>query len=154
QDGADYAIWLNQSTASSGIYNGQPGHTYQFLALATDNAGNQERPPLGLDVPSDDSHANLGSLPTVAGTTQDLGTPPPASSQPSTNPLFLQVQQGIPSSQPISRQPDFQTVIAPFTGQAFATGMGQSNPDIGPVAILVLPDGSVLASGRAGRNQL
>jgi len=58
----------------------------------------------------------------------DLGSPPPVSPQPSTNPLFVQAQQGIPSSLPTNRLPEFGTVIAPFTGQVFATGIGQSDP--------------------------
>ena len=45
-------------------------------------------------------------------------------------------------------------MIEPFSGQAFATGIGQSQPSIGPVAILTLPDGSVLVSGGPARNQL
>src|SRR5262249_31416011 len=76
-DGGSYGIWLNQTNDTSAIYNGQAGHTYQFLALATDNAGNRERPPSGTALPNDDTGANLGSLPTVSGTTQDdLGKPP------------------------------------------------------------------------------
>ena len=76
QDGGDYTIWLDQTTATSGIYNGQAGHTYQFLALSIDNAGNEEQPPVETQVPSSGSQVNLGSLPTIPGTTQDLGTPP------------------------------------------------------------------------------
>ena len=44
EDGGDYTIWLDQTTATSAIYNGQAGHTYQFLALAIDNAGNMNSP--------------------------------------------------------------------------------------------------------------
>jgi hypothetical protein len=154
QDGGPWKIWLDQTTASSGIYNGQAGHSYHFLALATDNAGNQERPPLGTAVPSDDSQANLGTLPTVSGTSQDLGTPPPPATTPSTNALFTQAQQGIPSPTPPSRPAEFKSVLAPFVAQSFATGIGQSQPGIGPVALLPLPDGRVLASGGPGRNQL
>ena len=60
-------------------FTGQVGHTYQFLALGTDNAGNQEQPPLGAQVPADDSQVNLGALPTVSQTTRDLGSPTPSS---------------------------------------------------------------------------
>src|SRR6185503_4487209 len=71
-DGGDYAIWLNQSTASSAVYHGSAGHTYQFLALATDQAGNREQPPAGVDAPDDGSGANLGALPTTSQTTTDV----------------------------------------------------------------------------------
>jgi hypothetical protein len=154
EDGGTYKIWQSQTTDTSGIYNGRPGHTYQFLALATDNAGNQELPPIGTSVPDDASQSSLGSLPTATGSTPDLGAPPTPSPQPSTNPLFVQAQQGIPSAAPQTRLPEFKSVVAPFDAHAFATGIGQSSPEIGPLAILVLPDGSVLASGGAARNQL
>ena len=46
-DGGDYTIWQRQLTVATGsaVYMGAAGHTYQFLALATDNAGNQEQCP-------------------------------------------------------------------------------------------------------------
>ena len=153
EDGGDYQIWLDQTTATSGIYNGQAGHTYQFLALATDNAGNLESPPSGLSVPSDGSQVNLGALPTVPSTSTDLGSPAQPSQNPSTNPLFTQAQQGIPS--PATSHPsEFQTILQPFSGSAFATGILQSNANIGPLAIVTFPDGSALVSGGPARNEL
>ncbi len=153
EDGGNYTIWQNQTTATSGIYDGQAGHTYQFLALSIDNAGNREQPPAVLNLPDDGSTVNLGALPTVGGTTQDLGSPPAPSGQ-STNPLVTQAQQGIPSPAPTSNAPQFTTVIAPFSGRVFATGIGQSQPSIGPMALLPLPNGSVLISGGPARNEL
>ena len=44
--------------------------------------------------------------------------------------------------------------MQPFQGEAFATGIAQSHADIGPKALVVLPDGSVLVSGGPDRNQL
>ncbi len=155
EDGGDYTVWLDQTTASgSQVFSGQAGHTYQFLALAIDNAGNQEQPPAGTSVPSSDATANLGTLPTVSSTTS-LGSPATPSSQPSTNPLFVQTEQGIPSP-PAStgHTSEFATVLQPFFGQAFATGIGQSEAGIGPMAILVLPNNTVLASGGPDRNEL
>ena len=70
------------------------------------------------------------------------------------NPLFTQAQQAIPSAQPATRRSEFTTVLQPFTAEAFATGILQSHANIGPVAIVVMPDGSVLVSGGPGRNQL
>jgi hypothetical protein len=156
EDGGPYQIWLRQTTDTSGICNGQPGHTYQFLALATDNAGNQEQAPLSLTVPNDGSQVNLGAPPTFS-TTHDTGpaTPPPAPlPQPSTNPLFLEAQKGIPGAPPATQPSEFPSALRPFVGGAFATGIGQSEGNIGPVALVVLSDGSVLASGGPGRNQL
>src|SRR5262249_48028019 len=139
EDGGDWQIWLTQTTATTAVYQGQAGHTYQFLGLATDNAGNREPPPAGIHAPDDGSGANLGALPTVpAPTPVALGTPPAPSPQPSTNPLFVQAQQGIPSSSPSAHASEFQSVLSPFTAQPFATGFVQSHANIGPMGIVVL----------------
>ena len=45
EDGGAFQIFLSQSTANSAIFQGTPGHSYEFLALAIDNAGNRELPP-------------------------------------------------------------------------------------------------------------
>ena len=77
EDGGDFKIWQQQTTDTSGVYVGRSGHTYEFLALATDNAGNKEQPSLGISAPNDGSAVNLGTLPTVEKTTQpELGAPP------------------------------------------------------------------------------
>ena len=55
EDGGDFVIWQRQTTATSAVYQGRAGHTYEFLALATDNAGNRERPPAGVQAPDDGS---------------------------------------------------------------------------------------------------
>lgn len=154
EDGGDFAIWLQQSTDSQGIYNGQLGHTYQFLALATDLAGNREQPPLGTSTPDDGSGANLGGLPSVDATSQDLGPPADASPSPSTNPIFTQTQNQVPATAPLTRPPEFTTVFRPFTAQSFATGITPSHAGIASMAILPMPDGSVIASGGLNRGSL
>ena len=157
EDGGNYQIWLDQTQDTSGVYVGKPGHTYQFLALATDNAGNVEQPPAGVSTPSDGSQPNLGAIPTVQQT--PTNTPPVSSALPptttlSTNSLFTQATQAMPSAKPVASPSEFATVLQPFQAQAFATGIVQSHADIGPMALQVLPDGSVLVSGGAGRNEL
>jgi hypothetical protein len=47
-DGA-WTIWQRQTTETQAVYQGQAGHTYRFLALSADNAGNREAPPAGPD---------------------------------------------------------------------------------------------------------
>ena len=155
EDGGDYTIWLNQTNETSAVYQGLPGHTYQFLALATDNAGNREQPPAGFSAPDDGSQVNVGALPTVPDTTPtDLGPAPGAEHDPVDQPTVRRGPAADPRSG-ISQHPsEFQTVLRPFTAQAFATGIAQSHAQIGPLAIAVLADGSVLASGGPGRNQL
>ena len=45
-DGGDFHVWQRQLTDAAGnmVFTGAAGHTYEFLALATDVAGNQEKP--------------------------------------------------------------------------------------------------------------
>ncbi|MGO9809271.1 MAG: MBG domain-containing protein [Isosphaeraceae bacterium] len=44
-DGGPFTAWLAGTIQTSATYNGQPGHTYAFYSLATDNAGNVESAP-------------------------------------------------------------------------------------------------------------
>ncbi|MAE65735.1 MAG: hypothetical protein CMJ18_15810, partial [Phycisphaeraceae bacterium] len=155
EDGGDFRILLAQSTETSFVFEGEAGRTYEFLTLATDQAGNQEAPPPGIAAPDDGSRPNLGSLPDVLATTmQELGDPPPPSPQPSTNPLFLQSEAQIPQAPPSTRASEFETVISPFVARSFATGIDPSFSGIGPMAILPFDDGSVLASGGLNRGSL
>lgn len=153
RDGGDWEIWLRQSTESFAVFQGEAGHSYEFVAVSTDNAGNQERPVTVATLPDDGSQVNLGTLPDVGSTTQDTGIPPTPSETPSTNVLFVQAQQGIPAA-PSTRPSQFGQVLAPFTAEVFATGIAQSHAGIGPLAILVQPDGSVVVSGGANRGAL
>ncbi|MCC5624358.1 hypothetical protein [Nostoc sp. CHAB 5715] len=118
EDGGDFQIWQQQTTSTSGVYVGRSGHSYEFLALATDNAGNKEQPSLGISAPNDGSAVNLGTLPTVEKTTQpQLGAPPLPQPQPSTNQLFLEAKLGIPSATPTSPS-EFSSVLRPFIAQS------------------------------------
>ena len=157
EDGGSYQIWQDQLAEASGtmIYQGQAGHTYTFLALATDVAGNHEQPPALANVPQDTTTVNLGALPTVPSTTPpNFGIPPAPVVQPSTNPLFTRAQQGVPAAPPSSDPSEFQTVLQPFTARSFATGFAPSDGILGPMAMAEAPDGSFLVSGGASRNEL
>ncbi len=156
-DGGAYQIWQSQVTMASGtmIYQGVAGHTYTFLALATDVAGNHELPPSGANVPQNTTTVNLGALPTVPSTTPpNFGAAPAPVVQPSTNPLFTQAQQGVPAAPPASNPSEFMTVFDPFQAQSFATGFDQSDGILGPMAIAQAPNGSFVISGGASRNEL
>ncbi len=157
EDGGSYQVWQDQLAESSGtmIYQGQAGHTYTFLVLATDVAGNQEQPPAGTNATLAPNAVNLGAAPTVPSTTPpNFGAPPPPTVQPSTNPLFTQAQLGIPNTPPATNPSEFHTVIDPFQAQSFATGFAQSDSILGPMALVQEPDGSFLVSGGASRNEL
>lgn len=155
KDGGNLEIWQRQTPETSAIYQGEAGHNYEFIALATDSAGNREQPRLGIQPPDDGSSVNLGTLPNFDRTsTPDLGKPPSPTPQPSTNPLFTEAEKLIPSVVPTSRQSEFESILQPFTSQAFVTGIRQSHGNIGPMAIAVKPDGSALISGGSGRNEI
>ena len=75
-NGGNYVIWQDQFTQASGsmVYMGSAGGTYQFLGLATDNAGNQELPAnTTAQVPSDGSSVDLGTTPQVTSTPSNFG---------------------------------------------------------------------------------
>ena len=58
-DGGEFTLWQDDTTAISGTYDGQPGSTYDFYSVATDNSGNVES--------SDGSQASTN---TIEGITQ------------------------------------------------------------------------------------
>ncbi len=85
----------------------------------------------------------------------DLGAPAQPGTQPSTNPLFTQAQQAIPApvqaNRPSrsSRRSSSRSAVGPSPPAS-----RQSEADIGPMAIVVFPDGSALVSGGPDRNEL
>src|SRR5262249_33321194 len=106
EDGGDFRILLRQTTDTSTIFQGSAGHSFEFLALATDNAGNREMPPLGVLTPDDGSGANLGALPPSTTTQEQLG-PPPAPSTETPNSLFAEAVKGVPAAVPSNRLSEF-----------------------------------------------
>ena len=96
-----------QTTDTSSIFKASSGHTYRFLALATDNAGNSESVPAGVTVPNDGSSTSIGSLPVVAGTAQDLAPAPTPTTTPSTNAIFTQAEAGVPGVESTSHPAEF-----------------------------------------------
>ncbi len=155
EDGGDFKIWKQQTVEASGIYSGAAGHAYEFLALATDNAGNRETAPLGTSAPDDGSGTNLGDASGETTTSsEDLPPAPEPNPTPSTNPLFVSAGADIPSEGSASRPSEFASVLSPFYATSFATDFEESHADIGPMGIAVREDGSVYATGGPGRNQL
>src|SRR5262249_53286063 len=123
QDNGDYRIWLKQTTDTQGVYRGQAGHTYRFLALATDNAGNRETPPPATSAREEGSGASLGGVQTVASTTADddppAAAPPPA--QLPANDLFVLAKQAVPAAPAASRPSEYSTVLRPFAANSLVT---------------------------------
>ncbi len=156
-NGGDFRIWQRHLTDASGsmVFEGEAGDTYEFLALATDIAGNREQPAADVNAVADDSGINLGALPQVPGTTPaNFGIPPAPTPTPATNPLFAAAEEDIPTSVLSTRVSEFDEVLHPFGAQAFATGIGESFADIGPMAIVEEPGGTFLISGGPNRGSL
>ncbi|MGM0485754.1 MAG: putative Ig domain-containing protein [Planctomycetota bacterium] len=156
ENGGDFRIWQRQVQDASGseIFAGEDGVTYEFLALATDLAGNRERAPFAFTGPVDAASLNFGALPTGDTTPANYGIPPEPSSDPAIHVLFEEAEQRIPAADPLSRAPVFSQILQPFVGHSFATGFSESYADIGPMAIAETPGGEVLISGGPSRNLL
>ncbi|MGO9917226.1 MAG: Ig-like domain repeat protein, partial [Isosphaeraceae bacterium] len=45
EDGGPYSLWQSDTTDTSATFTGQPGHTYAFYSVATDNVGNVQPTP-------------------------------------------------------------------------------------------------------------
>jgi subtilase family serine protease len=45
KDEGDYELWMNDTTATSGIFTGTIGNTYSFYSVATDHVGHTESAP-------------------------------------------------------------------------------------------------------------
>ncbi|MGB6300739.1 MAG: putative Ig domain-containing protein, partial [Rivularia sp. (in: cyanobacteria)] len=155
ENGGDFKIWQRQTTDTEAVFSGNENSTYEFLALATDNAGNTEQPLLGINAPSDGSTVNLGTIPTVTETSQPEIIRTPKIDIPSTNELFIEARKAeIPTNLSDNNKPEFDKVLRPFTAQSFATNIQQSHGEIGAMAIAVMDNGDVIASGGSNRGSL
>ena len=155
ENGGDFRIWQRQTTDTEAVFSGKADSSYEFLALATDNAGNTEQPILGINAPSDGSTVNLGTIPTVTDTSQPEIIRTPKIDIPSTNKLFIEARKAeIPTSLSDNSKPEFDKVLRPFTAQSFATNIQQSHGEIGAMAIAVMDNGDVIASGGSNRGSL
>ncbi|MEM9272984.1 MAG: CARDB domain-containing protein, partial [Cyanobacteria bacterium P01_F01_bin.143] len=152
EDGGDFKIWQRQTTDTEAVFTGETGRSYEFLALATDNAGNQELAPRGITAPDDGTITNFGNLTSVGLTSEPTPIPaPPPNIDRITNPIFTETAQEIPNSPNLTNPSEFNSVLRPFKVSAFATGIAESHGDISALAIVELPDESFLISG--GRNR-
>ncbi len=156
-DDGDYEIWQRQRTDTTGSewFSGEAGHSYRFLARATDRAGNRETATGGVVTPDDGSQVNLGAPPSVGETTPpNFGIPPAPTPEPSANPLFVVAEQQVPASRAAQHPSEFDQVLQPFVARAFATGFDESLAGIGPMAVTQAPDDVILVSGGVARNEI
>ena len=144
-DGGDYQVWQKDVTTVEAVYAGTAGHTYEFLALSTDIAGNVEQQLLLRDL-SGNNNTGGGGVVTGGGD----NTPTPVT----TNPIFTEAQQQLLASLTTTKPSEFQQVIRPFTSSTFVKNIAQSGAGIGALALLPLADGTLLASGGVNRGDL
>ena len=159
ENGGDFRIWQRQVAGAQGqaVFTGVAGKTYEFLAAATDNAGNREAAAVVNAVLPDDGSQQaaqqaLGANDTVS-TTAEL----PAASTDRTYPssdLFQQATLRLPGFVAPAQPGDLQSVLAPMTVRGFASGFSGSEGDIGALAMVELADGSILASAGELRNEV
>ncbi|MBV8468215.1 MAG: pre-peptidase C-terminal domain-containing protein, partial [Burkholderiales bacterium] len=160
EDGGNFMIWKSKAGGASGtaVFTGQAGHSYQFLTAATDYAGNNEAASIINAVLPDDGTAadvaaSLGSAATVTGTTAQTPAAPVDRTYPSSS-LFQQATQALPGQISQSKPGDLQAVLAPMSLQSFASGYGRGAADIGALAMVELPNQTILASAGANNNEV
>ena len=121
ENGGDFRIWLKQSTDTGAVFEGEAGVAYEFLALATDNAGNVEAEPVGVSVPGDGYVANLGGA-VFDDTTSPAPLPAVAPVGGQANDLFIEAGANVPAPRPSVNPSAYDIVVSPFAAAAFARG--------------------------------
>jgi hypothetical protein len=151
ENGGDFRIWQRQlgPQTTQALFTGETGKHYEFLAVATDRAGNREAAVLADAVlPDDGTRRELLAGLGVNETLQPSAATPLAANDRSypTSALFAQAQRQLPGQVASSRSSDLHSVLAPFTLRGFADGYAASAADIGAQALVEMTDGSILAS--------
>ncbi|MDR0673568.1 MAG: putative Ig domain-containing protein, partial [Zoogloeaceae bacterium] len=159
EDGGDFAIWQRQLGVETTqmVFTGEAGRRYEFLAVATDNAGNREAASVMNAVLPDDGarQAALERLGVNETLEQSKETPSaPEDRSYADNPLFDEAARLLPGHVAADRASDLESVLAPFTLSGFADGFAASAGDIGAHALVELPDGDILASAGSLRNEV
>ena len=74
-NGGPFTPWLSGTTDTSDTYNGQPGHTYAFYSVATDNVGNVEATPTAAQASTTvEAATQATSISTISGSGTYGGT--------------------------------------------------------------------------------
>jgi hypothetical protein len=148
ENGGDFKIWLRQVEPSrtQAIFTGETGKTYEFLAVATDNAGNREATALTHAVLPDDGSRQeiLDSLGVNQNLKQTAAFPLATEDRSyNANTLFQSASSQLPGTVATTQKSDLGSVLAPFTLRGFAAGFSASAADIGALAMVELPDHTI-----------
>jgi hypothetical protein len=159
EDGGGFRLWQRQLPAGTeqAVFVGETGRHYEFIAVATDHAGNSEAQVLAhATLPDDgarqDIVAALGANATVASTPAT-----PAAAQDRSYPandLFAAAARQLPGQVAGNPRSDLDGVLAPFALRRFAHVDGVSAAEIGAQALVEMPDGGILASAGTLRNEI
>jgi subtilase family serine protease len=153
-DGRSYSALAAQTTQTTLSYVAPENSTPQFLVLAADVAGNLEAAPSGINLSLFPPTVRLGTVPVAVPIDREPLPILPPSTSPPANELFLQALLGVPGALPTARLPGFDRVLTPFSAASFARGILTSGAGVTAIGVALAPDGSLLVSGGAGRNQL
>ncbi|HEX4879001.1 MAG TPA: putative Ig domain-containing protein, partial [Limnobacter sp.] len=159
ENGGDFKIWQRQvpPATSQMVFVGNPNTRYEFIAVATDNAGNREAASVANAVLPDDGarQAVLDTLGVVEQVSQTGEVPrAPEDRDYPANADFQKASQLLPGHVARQQTGDFKQVLAPFAAKSFASGFEQSEAGIGAQAMVELPDGRILVSAGALRNEV
>ncbi|WP_198080418.1 CARDB domain-containing protein, partial [Acinetobacter calcoaceticus] len=159
ENGRDFKIWQKQLTQANGelLFVGQTDTQYEFLAVATDVAGNQEIAKVSNAViPDDGSRQQLLTQIGSNEALQQTAQIPQATQDRSylNNTIFAETQKGLVGQTDKNQNTDLNSVLSPFTLNAFASGFNASQGEVGALAMVELPDHRILVSAGQYRNQL
>ncbi|UOP01494.1 putative Ig domain-containing protein [Kingella potus] len=162
KDGGDFRIWKKQAAGAAGeaLFTGEAGSSYEFLAAATDMAGNRETADIRYAVlPDDGTAAQVAERLGIRESLQTTHSTPLAKRGRSyaDNALFTEAKKQLPglmAGNSDGRSSDIRTVLAPFAARGLASGYAQSRRGVGASAMVLLPDGTLLVSGGTQRRQI
>ena len=146
-NGGPFTPWLSDTTDTSATYDGQPGHTYAFYSVATDNAGNVESAPTLAEATTQVPGTSIDTTTTVQSSEVSLeprrfghlhgnGQPGEGSSTPTGSVQFSIDGATVGNSIALNNGSATFTTSALFVGShsvtaAFTSDTGQFNPSSG-----------------------
>jgi uncharacterized repeat protein (TIGR01451 family) len=148
-NGGAYSLWQSDTTATSGVYTGQPGDTYAFYSVATDHVGNVQPTP-----------SSAQATTSVAPVTTDISQPEDGAQTPITVHEALSSQYSDPDGAAFTK-PGIAAVASSGNGTWQYSTNGSSWTAIGSLSVssaLLLPQSDSLrfvpAANWSGQAQL
>jgi hypothetical protein len=159
EDAGDFRIWQRQldPQTTQALFTGEAGRHYEFLAVATDRAGNREAAVVANAVLPDDGARQevLDGLGVNATLAQTASTPlaPTDRSYPS-NPLFTEASRNCQGWSPAASAAICARCSPPSACVALPKATAPARPTSVHRHLLEMPDHSILASAGPLRNEV